>query len=378
MVAPVTGPLSRTNQLVYVEDNAARFYDYKMWYRQKKPYNLPLSYDRRVGYYRRSSYPMGQSASSLCNIWVVNPPYQPLQEAKSKAWSNFLADVAAKAEIGNSLAEGRQALSMVSARLLQIAKFAKHLNRFEFEKARRDLSLTKKQTDRWSKDRTAANMFLEVHFGWSPLVGDIYDGLEVLSSPWKDHVAVGRGQNTGLYEDKSNWPPQAMWSYGYKAVYKCKVRYSAHVSVSNPNLALANQLGLINPIATAWELVPYSFVVDWFVNVGQFLNSWSDLIGYSITSPTTTTLATLTYTGKYKWDTIREESGEAFHLGRDLALNQGSLYIKPFRGFSVTRGVTAAALLMQKMPMRRADLATPSLRKAPIYRWNDYEHSISR
>jgi hypothetical protein len=378
VVTPVTGPFSRINQLVYVEDNAARFYDYKNWYRQKKPYDLNLTYDRRVGYYRRSSYPMSSSASALCNINCCFPPYQAIQEAKSKAWAKFIDDIADKAEIGNSLAEGHQALSMVSSRLLQVARFAKHLNRFEFEKARRDLSLTRKQTDRWSKDRTAANMFLEVHFGWSPLIGDIHDGLKVLTSPWKDHVAVGRGQNTGLHEVKNNWPPSAMWSYGSKDVYKCKVRYSAHVAVSNPNLALANQLGLINPIATLWELVPYSFVVDWFVNVGQILNSWSDLIGYSITNPTTTTLVSETYQGMYKWDSNRSESGEAFRLSRDLTLSQGSLYIKPFRGFSVTRGVTAAALLMQKMPMRKADLATPSLRKAPIYRWNDYEHSISR
>jgi len=28
-----------------------------------------------------------------------------------------------------------------------------------------------------------------------------------------------------------------------------------------------------NPISTAWELIPYSFVVDWFLNVGDFITA---------------------------------------------------------------------------------------------------------
>jgi len=33
----------------------------------------------------------------------------------------------------------------------------------------------------------------------------------------------------------------------------------------------------VNPILTAWEIIPYSFVIDWFVNVGTYLESMSFL-----------------------------------------------------------------------------------------------------
>ena len=54
-----------------------------------------------------------------------------------------------------------------------------------------------------------------------------------------------------------------------------------------------------NPFSTAWEIVPYSFVIDWLYNVGQSLSSASLLVlsdkwyashGYKVT----TTFSTVT------------------------------------------------------------------------------------
>jgi hypothetical protein len=32
---------------------------------------------------------------------------------------------------------------------------------------------------------------------------------------------------------------------------------------------------VVDPWITAWELVPFSFVADWFVNVGDVLSAWN-------------------------------------------------------------------------------------------------------
>lgn len=370
MVSPITGPFHLLQSSSFPE-GGYNYFDDKTWYRQKKPFNLKLAYQRYRASYGRSGYPMVTDASGIAQA-ARNPDGQALAEAASKAWSKFVDDISVQAEIGNSLAEGKQALGMVSSRLLQVAKFAKHLNRFEFEKARKALDLSRKQTkDIWSRDRTSANLFLECHFGWSPLVSDIYSGMEVLTSEFKPHVATGRG--TGSVTRKYSEPPP-MWGYGSTWNYTCRRKYSAEVSVSNPNVALANQLGLLNPIATLWELVPYSFVVDWFTNVGQILSSWSDLFGYNIVNPSTTTLTTVSMTGHYAWNYPRNESGTGMSIDRTLSLIKPTPYIRPFRGLSAMRGITAAALLMQKMPNRKADLATPSLREKRVYRWNDFKH----
>jgi hypothetical protein len=41
-------------------------------------------------------------------------------------------------------------------------------------------------------------------------------------------------------------------------------------------------LGRYDPLLTAWELTPFSFVFDWFVDIGGFLESLSALEGYVV------------------------------------------------------------------------------------------------
>lgn len=50
------------------------------------------------------------------------------------------------------------------------------------------------------------------------------------------------------------------------------IKYRAQFDVSHIGSSLS-RLGLTNPALLAWELVPFSFVADWFVNIGDCLQS---------------------------------------------------------------------------------------------------------
>ena len=41
----------------------------------------------------------------------------------------------------------------------------------------------------------------------------------------------------------------------------------------------ASQIGLTNPALLAWDVLPFSFVVDWFLPLGGYLSSLDSMLG---------------------------------------------------------------------------------------------------
>lgn len=52
-------------------------------------------------------------------------------------------------------------------------------------------------------------------------------------------------------------------------------------SQSQDSIALQRALGTHQIFTTLWEVIPYSFIIDWFFNVGNYLRDLTPLTGYS-------------------------------------------------------------------------------------------------
>jgi hypothetical protein len=78
-------------------------------------------------------------------------------------------------------------------------------------------------------------------------------------------------------------------------------RESAYVRLdyvlANPALASLAQAGITNPLEVAWELVPFSFVADWFFPVGAYLGSLDADFGWSFKGGSVTRVMKRTVTG---------------------------------------------------------------------------------
>lgn len=205
------------------------------------------------------------------------------------------------------------------------------------------------------KKKSFADNWLEYHFGWEPLVKDIGAAIRTICDPYSDEwkLITGRGRDSGSRTTNLGYEISTVFT-------ETSVRAQLEYRVANPNLHLLQQLGFVNPLSIAWELVPFSFVLDWFSNVGQVLDSWSDWVGLETRNPFTShkQRSTRTFTA-YATSTIWQSPpiyrGEGYcggvlrsiYVERRLGVSGPTIKGKNVKSFSVTRGATAIALLTQ-------------------------------
>lgn len=126
-----------------------------------------------------------------------------------------------------------------------------------------------------------ARRYLEYVYGWRPLMQEVFSLTEMAkakaSAPLllKVNCTTRRGGvgPSYSYEDYSTKEVSAFDSVQFEDRVSCTL--VARVDPGHAGLRTLNQLGLVNPLSLAWELVPFSFVVDWLVPVGSMLQSFS-------------------------------------------------------------------------------------------------------
>lgn len=344
------------------------------WYRQKRPYNLALPftmtqcrvfnhpwYDLDADYYQ-----------GLSNNNDDNDPYWVL--AQAEAYESLRSSITDTASLAANLAEKKQSVDMIAKRFSQLASFAMALKRFDFLGAAKVLGLrVNKEKSRWvriGKDRvyrlrvgkrdlnliphikSFGNNFLEYHFGWEPLIKDVYTSVEIVHEPvFKGALKRVKGRKTIIGPGIK----APFWQSPNTIVpvdrYESRVMLSAEISVTNTNLFNLQRLGLLNPASVAWEVVPFSFLADWVANVGNVLRSYTDWVGLSVRNAFSSHLAKCERqiwhydvgpNGSSRYVTARAET---VTFRRTIGIATPSLTFKEVKLPSVTRGLTAASLL---------------------------------
>lgn len=132
--------------------------------------------------------------------------------------------------------------------------------------------------------KSLPDWWLEVVFGWKPLISDVYGAVTELDNRPKDHyMVVGKGKAEKRSEARGIFPPtptSPQQSVDAQCFHGAFCRIDAQPS--SDALAKASSLGLTNPLSLAWELLPWSFAVDWFVPIGPYFDNLDVPLGWDI------------------------------------------------------------------------------------------------
>jgi hypothetical protein len=133
--------------------------------------------------------------------------------------------------------------------------------------------------------KALSDTYLEWTFGWNPLASDIAQGIVDLSKSRNRFEstpvhASAKGIYQGTLSDLVNTNADHCFIVGsqkFTAEYSIKLKgaVNAYYQGTPPTLRQNLQLLPEDFAPTVWNVLPYSFVIDYFLNVGDIVNAYS-------------------------------------------------------------------------------------------------------
>jgi len=123
-----------------------------------------------------------------------------------------------------------------------------------------------------SNDVSAA--WLELQYGWLPLLGDVHEAALAYEAMTKKPREFTQrvSASVSIAQDFVRLATPSLGN-GYATGHSTsKIDKNVIVKFSEAPSS-ARSLGLHDPLSIAWELIPFSFVADWFIPIGPYLEA---------------------------------------------------------------------------------------------------------
>lgn len=263
--------------------------------------NMVREWGSRRGYYLQSS--AADSGGCVASAWMNSGsssgfPLSVDNRAKTKVLKKMLAAPQKRsgisgANFGESLAELRETAGLVTGVATSLVRTTGGLGKIlgpnspeigdflrRFENKTREEAIDIARTIAGRRGADIIGYWLGYQFGVKPLVGDIDASSRLLSDLVNRDGTDGGFKFTvraGDEEIESGWEeiltdiPSVKAHMHYSLV--SKAHYSLTVGCPNPRAALYESLGLSNPYSTAWNVMRFSWLCDYLLDVGSWLES---------------------------------------------------------------------------------------------------------
>lgn len=170
-----------------------------------------------------------------------------------------------------ALAESEKTIHSITQLTRRVYRFTKALVRFDVGRVMAEFS-PKQLADRW----------MEARYAIRPLIYDMRDAVAAAAAAKRTNIRrtfKGVKTGSGVSEEVVKTFSNSRFDVYAKRRVERTVSASAGVLTATQQVSNSMIWGLDRPIEAIWELVPYSFVVDWFLNVGTTLASWTPKFG---------------------------------------------------------------------------------------------------
>lgn len=200
------------------------------------------------------------------------PPYM-LNSIYNRALEQLYEQLRGQVDLSVSAAEWRQTRNMFISQLDHLKPMAEKLTK---QVGRATRFLLQFSPSQWPK------RWLEYQYGWKPLLSDIYHtGKQMMDIASYGYVRIVGEAYERTYENRKYTGPQFGSTEFVKSDCSQRCRIVAEFKLSNSAISSLSNYTSLNPVSIAWELMPYSFVADWFYDVGGYLRNLESALLFS-------------------------------------------------------------------------------------------------
>jgi hypothetical protein len=201
------------------------------------------------------------------------------QLAGTRAWANVqkpqLSGLVEMAQLGKSIA-------LIRATSKRISSLLDNAKRRKLNSKRRKATLGEYLAGDW----------LSYRYGFSTLVYAMEDAFEAVAAPRVGKRQTARGNSASGVITSSDVQTSSDSFFDFELTRTNTISREVRSGVLyTSEFTTANRYGFgVSDIpSTLWELFPYSFVADWFVNVGDYIRAMTPKAGVRVLSEWTTT-----------------------------------------------------------------------------------------
>lgn len=227
------------------------------------------------------------NANDHFNLVATEATVRDLSNLAARALTNARSKMKSMSvDLGTAFGERNQTAHQLGSTCKRMAESVRQLRHGNVRGAMRTLGISAQHKQ--PRGSNWINHWLELQYGWKPLLSDIYGACDALSkrpkSDWRVTAKSKISESVPFRVQKG--PGTSDGTVVFDAcILTCQVTRGAFCRIDalpdNDLLMSLASLGVTNPLAVAWELVPYSFVVDWVFPIGNWLSSLDALLGYT-------------------------------------------------------------------------------------------------